>query len=434
MGRKITQMMKRRQFVKQASFASTALAIPKYLTSDGADQKLKVGLIGAGWYGMVIAEAGLEVGGIEVIGVCDVDSNHLTKSVQKLTKIQGTEPKGFQNYRELLEMPDIEGVLIGTPPHWHALQFIDACKKGLHIYCEKPLAYDVDEGLAMVRAAKEADNFVQIGFQRRKAESFHRVSDMIADDKLGKVHEIKAQIHYNPNLQDATPQPAPGGLDWEAWCGPAPMLKYRPSIGHKAWRLEREYGNGHLVDWGIHHIDATRMMLGLGMANRFETHGSLDILRGKITTPDTLHATMFFDECPIIWEHRLWGTGTMDKRFRNGIFVYGEKATVFVSDRNLMIMSNRKGAELEKIEVSAKTIRQDMMADFIHAVQKQDKSLISGPVDEAYMSTACVQLAMASYYSGSNVIWNEEQGKIVDNDAASKLLARPYREGYTRPE
>ncbi len=425
--------MKRRTFIKQSSIASGSLAMPHYLPNFGVANKIRVGLIGAGWYGMVIAEAGLEVGGIEVIGVSDVDENHLRDSVAKLKKIQGSEPQAFSNYKEMLEMDGMDGVLIGTPPHWHALQFIDACKKGLHIYCEKPLAYDVAEGQAMVGAAERTGNFVQIGFQRRKAESLNKVKDMIAEGKIGRVHEVRAQIHYNPNLQDATPQNAPEGLDWDAWCGPAPKLAYRPSIGHKSWRLEKEFGNGHLVDWGIHHIDATRMMLDLGMPNKFVTHGSLEKLAGKITTPDTLHATMFFDRCPVHWEHRLWGTGSMDKRFRNGIFIYGEEGTIFTSDRNLMLLPNKKDAEIEIFDVSAKTIRQDMMSDFIKAVQAQDKSLISCPVQEANQSTACVQLAMISYYTGSDIEWDSTKHSIVNNKKAEKLLARPYREGYQRP-
>ena len=89
------------------------------------------------------------------------------EKLDKLESIQGSRPKEFKDYNDLLELKDLEAVFIGTVPHWHALHFIAACEKGLDIYCEKPLAYDVNEGLAMVAAAQKAGNIVQIGFQRR---------------------------------------------------------------------------------------------------------------------------------------------------------------------------------------------------------------------------------------------------------------------------
>ncbi len=425
--------MQRREFIKHSGLASTAMISATYLPGMLQGQKLRVGLIGAGWYGMVITEAGLEVGGIEVLGVCDVDEKHLQESIDKLAGIQGSKPKGYKDYREMLEDDQLDAIFIGTPPHWHALQFIAACEKGLDIYCEKPLAYDVAEGQAMVEAAAKAGNYVQIGFQRRKAESYHKAQRMITDGEIGAVHQVKAQIHYNPNILDVTPQQPPSTLDWDQWCGPASKLEYRPSIGHKAWRLEKEYGNGHLVDWGIHHIDAIRMMLDLDMPNRLHATGGMNTLQGKITTPDTLNATMFFDEVTLDWQHRLWGTGEFDRKYNNGIFIYGEKATIFASDRGLMVMPNTKNAEAQIHEVSAQTIRQDMMRDFIDAVQSQDPQKISGPVDDAAKSTACVQLAMISYYTGEGLDWDPATGKIRENELANQYLARPYREGYDRP-
>jgi predicted dehydrogenase len=156
-----------------------------------------------------------------------------------------SRPKTFKNYHDLLEMKGLEAVFIGTIPHWHALQFIAACEKGLDIYCEKPLAYDIKEGLAMINAANKAGNIVQVGFQRREAGSFKKAKEIIESGRIGEVHQISARIHYNPTLQDTRIQPPPASLDWEEWCGPAPKLDYRPNIGHVAWRLGKEYGNGH---------------------------------------------------------------------------------------------------------------------------------------------------------------------------------------------
>jgi len=426
--------MKRRSFIQKSSIATAGLITAFNVPAFAQNAKLKIGLIGAGWYGMVITTAALKTGGVEVIAVCDVDTGHLKTSIEEIEILQGSRPVGFSNYQDLLEIKGMDAVFIGTPPHWHALQFIAACEKGLDIYCEKPLAYDVDEGKAMVAAAKKAGNIVQIGFQRRQSNAFKKAKELIQSGNLGKVHEIGAQIHYNPVLSDNTIQNPPASLDWETWCGPAPKLDYRPSIGHKAWRLEKEYGNGHFVDWGIHHIDIIRKIMDFGMPTSFSTTGGLITLEGKITTPDTLRAVLNFEQCPVIWQHRLWGTGDLNTQFNNGIFFYGEKATLFASDNKLIMMPVGKNQQQEVMDIPTDMMQENHVADFINAVKAKNKGLLSCTVEDAFQSTATMQLAMASYYTGSEVKWDAKNQLVMDNKKAAELMARPYRGSYKRPK
>ena len=425
--------MERRNFIKSASIGSAALVSAFSIPAFSQDRKLKIGLIGAGWYGMVIATAALKVGGVEVIAVCDVDSEHLKSSADELAKLQGTRPKTYKHYQELLDIKGLEAVFIGTPPHWHALQFIAACAKGLDIYCEKPLAYDIKEGLAMVNAAQKAGNVVQIGFQRRQSNAFKKAKELIADGTIGNVHQITAQIHYVPGPQDTKIQPPPASLDWEEWCGPAPKLDYRPSIGHKSWRLEKEYGNGHLVDWGIHHIDIIRRIMGETMPSEFYTKGGILELKNQITTPDTLTANMAFNKAPVIWQHRLWGTGDPNKEFNNGIFFHGEKATLFAEDSKVVLFHAGKDGKREELLIPTEMMQEKHVGNFLNAVKNKNKSLIDCPPEDAFQSTATVQLAMISHYTGSLVKWDQAKNEIVDNKAASVLLKRDYRGKYKHP-
>ena len=426
--------MKRRSFIRKSSIATAGLITAFNVPAFAQNSKLKIGLIGAGWYGMVITEAALKVGGVEVIGVCDIDTEHLKTSTDKLESLQGSRPKEFKNYNDLLDLKGLEAVFIGSVPHWHALHFIATCEKGLDIYCEKPLSYDIEEGKAMVKAAQKAGNIVQIGFQRRQSKAFAKAKELIESDKIGKVHQIGAQIHYNPVLADAAIQAPPASLDWETWCGPAPKLDYRPIIGHKAWRLEKEYGNGHLVDWGIHHIDIIRKIMNFDMPTSFDTSGSLNILKGKITTPETLNATINFEGCPVIWQHRLWGTGDLNSQFNNGIFFYGENGTLFASDNKLVLMPNGKDQQKEEMNIPTPEMQENHVANFLNAVKAKDKSLLDCKIEDAFRSTATVQLAMISYYTDSKVNWDVKSQSIVNNKEASKLLARPYRGSYKRPK
>lgn len=425
--------MNRRSFIEKASMGTVGAVSTFHFPSFKQGKKLNVGLIGCGWYGLVITKAALKVGGVKVIAVCDVDTKHLKSGADEIDKLQGSRPKEFKNYQDLLEINDLEAVFIGTPPHWHALQFIAACKKGLDIYCEKPLAYDVRESEAMVRAAESTGNVVQIGFQRRQSSSFQTAKELIEQGKIGKVHQIKAQIHYNPNLKDSTVQDPPPSLDWEAWCGPAPKLEYRPSIGHKAWRLEKEFGNGHLVDWGIHHIDIIRTIMGLSMPFALDSTGALVHLEGKITTPDTLNSTLYYDQCPVMWEHRLWGTGDLNTQFNNGIFFYGDKASLFVSDNKLILTPVGKNQQQEERIIESSQEQENHMSNFLNAVKSRNRSLLSCPIEDAFQSTLSVQLAMISYYTRSKVNWDAGSLSILNNTDAQMLLERPYRGSYKRP-
>jgi predicted dehydrogenase len=425
--------MERRDFIKTTSLGSAGLVSSFYIPTFFQDRKLKIGLIGAGWYGMVITKAALSIGGVEVIGICDVDTDHLNNSADELAKLQGIRPQTFKNYQELLDMKGLEAVFIGTPPHWHALQFIAACEKGLDIYCEKPLAYDIMEGLAMVNAAKKAGNIVQIGFQRRQSDAFKKAKEFIDNGTIGNVHQIEAQIHYNPVPLDTTIQLPPASLDWEAWCGPAPKLDYRPNIGHKAWRLEKEYGNGHLVDWGIHHIDIIRRIMGETMPSEFYSQGGIFELKGKITTPDTLTANMAFKKAPVVWQHRLWGTGDPNKEFNNGIFFHGEKATLFAEDSKIVLFHAGKDGKREDLSIPTPTMQEKHVESFLNAVKNKDKSLIACTPEDAFQSTATVQLAMISYYTGASVKWDQIKNEIVDNKQASMLLKRDYRGKFKHP-
>lgn len=425
--------MERRNFIKNASVGSVALVSAFSIPAFSQERKLKIGLIGAGWYGMVITTAALKIGGVEVFAVCDVDSEHLNSSADELAKLQGTRPKTYKYYQELLDIKGLEAVFIGTPPHWHALQFIAACAKGLDIYCEKPLAYDIQEGLAMVNAAQKAGNVVQIGFQRRQSNAFKKAKELIADGTIGNVHQITAQIHYVAGPQDTTIQPPPASLDWEEWCGPAPKLDYRPNIGHKAWRLEKEYGNGHLVDWGIHHIDIIRRIMGESMPTEFYTKGGILELKNKITTPDTLTANMAFRKAPVVWQHRLWGTGDPNKEFNNGIFFHGDKATLFAEDSKVVLFHAGKDGKREELLIPTEMMQEKHVENFLNAVKNKNKSLIDCPPEDAFQSTATVQLAMISHYTGSLVKWDQAKNEIVDNKLASALLKRDYRGKYKHP-
>lgn len=420
--------MNRRTFLGAA--AAGAATFPVIGQTAVSGSKLRIGLIGAGWYGMVDVKAALRAGGVEIIAVCDVDRRHLEDSVAEIETLQGSRPRSFKHYEDLLQVPELEAVIIATPPHWHALQFITALEAGVDIYCEKPLSYDVREGRAMVEKAQAAGRVVQIGFQRRQSPAVRAVREFVQSGKAGRIVQVVAQIHYRAGMRDATPQEPPPELDWNLWCGPAPKLPYSPQVGHFSWRLEKAYGHGHLVDWGIHLIDATRWILGESTPRTVHAAGGIYYFKDHITTPDIMTANFEFATCPVHWRHRIWGAAEMHPELSNGIFLYGEDATLFVTDDKWTLVPRGAEGARQENQIAA-DLAKEHMADFLEAVRRRGQPACS--IEDAYQSTATVQLAMAAYESGGPLTWDADTESISDNTAAAARLKRDYRQPYEHP-
>lgn len=423
--------LNRRQFLKGALLASVAASqFPSLLHGADPDRKIRLGLIGAGWYGMVDVKDAFRAGGVEVVALCDADADHLAKSAAEVEKLQGTKPKTFKHHRDLLQASGLEAVIIASPPQWHAIHLMDALAAGLDVYCEKPVSYDVREGRAMVDAVRLSGRIVQVGFQRRQNAAFRAVRDHLRAGHAGRVVSCQANIHYTAGITDATPQPPPASLDWDLWCGPAPLIPYSPQVGHINWRLEKTTGHGHLVDWGIHLVDATRMILGEGMPRSVATAGGLYYLKGKITTPDVLTAHFEFPSCPLTWTHRIWGAEEYVPAVSNGIFFFCEKQTIFVTDDRWEVIPRGKPSD-RQVHTSKTEAGLLHVKSFLDSVRTRTPA--ECPIEDGFASTTAVHLAMISYDAGAKVIWDSTRERILSNTQANKLLKREYRKPYRHP-
>ena len=203
-----------------------------------------------------------------------------------------------------------------------------------------------------------------------------------------------------------------------------------PQVSHHNWRLEKTSGHGHLVDWGIHLIDATRMILDLGVPKRIIAAGGLYHYQGKITTPDTLTVHFEFDRLPVVWRHRLWGAQEFCPEVNNGILFFGDKATVYTSDSRWVVI--RPGENTPREEHEAKTdLGLEHMQAFLEAVRSRGRPALT--IEDAYRSTKMVQLGMIACETASTVDWDEASEQIVGNAAAAKLLKREYRSPWKHP-
>ncbi len=419
----------RRQFL---AAAATSYSAAWTVQAQAASSPLKLGLIGCGGFGVGnLIPAVIEAAGAEFVALCDIDTAHLNNALDALKDKQAAVPKTFKDYREMLDSPGLQAVIIATPPHWHALPFIAACEKGLDIYCEKPLAYDVREGRAMVEAARKHNCIVQVGFQRRQNDVAHAVRDYIRQGRAGRIVQAECHINFACKCPVREPKDPPATLDWDLWCGPAPLQPYSEAVGHRFWRYEKTTGNGHLVDWGIHMIDLARFMLDEGAPLTVQAAGGLYELKKQINTPDILTVHYEFARCPLTWRHRMWGAAAYQPENYIAIILYGEKETIVVTDEQWHTVPEDKNQT--PIMVKSTTfneLRKRHMADWLDAVRTRKPPCM--PVEEGYKSTLLVQLGAIACEVGRKITWDAEKETIPDDPAAA-LLKREYRAPWKHP-
>src|SRR4051812_32531782 len=243
--------MNRRHFIRTSAIAGIAPFVR------AAEQAIfRTALIGCGWWGKNVLREALGSGRCKVVGLADVDANALEVAGEQVNDVSGDTPKLHRDYRELLaeEKPDV--VIIATPDHWHALNTIDSLKAGAHVYVEKPTGHTVNESRAMLRAARESGRVVQVGLHRRIGP--HHVSGMkfLKSGKVGNIGMVRCFAHSGGGHENPRPNAAPPkNLDWDRWCGPAPMRPFNGKIHPGGWRNFLDYANGTFGDWGVHWLD-----------------------------------------------------------------------------------------------------------------------------------------------------------------------------------
>ncbi|MFP4057377.1 MAG: Gfo/Idh/MocA family oxidoreductase [Candidatus Brocadiia bacterium] len=252
----------RRRFLRSALGSAGLLAVVPRHVLGGPGQKapsdvVTRGVVGTGGRGQAFLHG-------KVLAVCDVDQRRLAAAQKKI----GTGCSAYADFRELLELPDIDHVCIATPPHWHALICIHAAQAGKDILCEKPMTKFIREGRAVAQACRRYGRVFQIGTYGRFGMG--KMRKLVESGRLGKPLTVRAgrAQGYNWNVRWFTgrthlpPRPVPPHLDYDLWLGPAPYKPYNPHRVHFMFRCYWDYDGGGLADQGQHHLDPIQYMLG----------------------------------------------------------------------------------------------------------------------------------------------------------------------------
>lgn len=445
--------MKRRKFLQSSAAAVGLTAAARETLAALADGPTKrVGLIGTGWYGKIDLLRLIQVAPVEVVSLCDVDSDMLSDAADIVSERQesGARPRLYDDYREMLAEKDLDLVLIGTPDHWHALTMIEAVKAGADVYVQKPTGVDVIESQAMVRAARKFEKVVQVGTQRRSTPHLIDARNrVIKEGLLGKIAFAEVCCYYHMrSRENPADRPPPENLDYDFWTGPAPMLPFCGLQHPRKWRAFMEYGNGIVGDMCVHMLDMVRWMLDLDWPKRVTSSGGIYVDKAsRANISDTQTATFEFDELDVVWTHRSWGNAP-DPDYPWAAMIYGEKGTLkldvhkyeFIPRGNGEILRGEALFEYDKfpedetekdLERHVASAVRGHMLDWLAAIERRGRPVAD--IEQGHISSASCILANLSMRLERTLAWDPVAHRVVDDAQANQLLERPYREPWVHP-
>jgi len=212
-----------------------------------ANERIVVGVMGLNGRGKALATVLAGQPDVDVAYLCDVDERVIGPAAEVVSKGQQHHPKPVSDFRRILEDRAVDGLVIATPDHWHALATIHGCAAGKHVLVEKPCSHNVLEGERMVAAARRYNRLVQVDTQRRSSQSMQAMVEFLARGGVGKLHFARSWItSRRENIGRAVDEPTPPGVDYELWLGPAPARQFNRNHFHYRWHWFWEYGTGEL--------------------------------------------------------------------------------------------------------------------------------------------------------------------------------------------
>ncbi len=390
-----------------------------------ANEKIVVGCIGVGGMGSNNMRGFIKHPEVEVAALCDVDADILGKALVDVEKQTGKRPQAFTDFRDLLEMKEIDAVMIATPDHWHALPFITACEAGKDIFSEKPLSHSIVEAQAMLGAARHHKRVVQINTMQRSQGHFRDAIDFVRSGGCGTVRVCRAWVCGKSGVGRNPIKEPPGHVDWDFWLGPGPKRPYHDTIHPYNWRCYFDWGTGNAGNWGAHMIDI--VLLGMNEWHPLEVSS----VGGKFfcpedddqDTPDTSITVYRFPNYVMQWEAHIGKEG-LDGGGGGGAEFIGEKGKLIVERGGIKWSPYGDHPGPEK-----KYENGDHIQDFLDNIKT--RGTCRSDIETTYCTTVCCHLANLSYLHGGSIKWDGAKGEIIGDRKAEECLS--YQREYRKP-
>ncbi|HEV7350791.1 Gfo/Idh/MocA family oxidoreductase [Telluribacter sp.] len=413
----------RRNFLKGSLATVAAFSIvPRHVLGKGylapSDQLTK-GIVGVGSMG----RGHIPYAGTRVVALCDVDRGHLKQAAGMV----GKDAKTFSDYRELIQLPEVDIVHVATPPHWHGIIAADAARAGKDVWCEKPMTRTIGEGKRLVEAVQQHGRIFRLNTWFRFESNFYGMNTTVKPIKklvesglLGWPLTVTVSRHtgfdwkfYWVGQTDLDPQPVPADLDYEMWLGPAPYKPYHPHRVHGTFRGYWDYDGGGLGDMGQHYLDPIQYFLGKDNTSPISVE--IDAPQQHTDAVGTWRRIeyTYADGCKIILDG--------EAKDANVPYIQGPKGKLYPNFRSDI-------PDLEK-KLAAFPDPEPQVTDFVEAVKERKKFALNE--ENGHRSCTLVNMGLAALRLGRSLKFDPDKQVYVDDEGANRLIDQPMRAAWT---
>ena len=427
----------RRDFIKSSSVLAAGMAaVPMFaktsLSQVSANDTINVALIGCrrGWSVLLKFFSHKNV---RCLALCDVKQDVLAEKSAYIAEKYGKKPDVYTDYRRVLDRKDIDIVIIGTPDHWHCLQFVDSCKAGKDIYIEKPIANSIAECEAMVDVAKNNNVIIQVGQQQRSDKLWIEAMDYLKSGKLGRIGRVHAwaNFKYGAMAPPVPDSPAPTTLDYDMWLGPARAMPFNQR--RFGWRMFWDYGGGLMTDWGVHLLDMGLWGMDIKTVplQTFAAGGKFLHPEGAHETFDTMNITYQFKDFVMTWENNGGvDTGPYGKNY--GVLFRGTNGTLVADRQSWMIYP--EGEKIPAVEVvTDHRDLQNHVDNFLECVKTRNP-VTACTIENGSLCAKYAHLGNIGVRMGGAALIYDEQARKFNTPEANKYLKPDYRRPWEFPK
>ena len=451
----MTKRVDRREFARQSAWlagaASAMSIVPAHVLGGprhaAPSEKLNIAGIGVGGMGFSNLRS-LE--SENIVALCDLDLDYASEAISHYP-----DAAVYTDYREMLDKQDIDGVVIATPDHTHAVISLAAMRAGKHVYCQKPLTHDVYESRLLAQVARETGVTTQMGIQGHSGEGVRLICEWIWAGLIGEVREVDAwcSLSYYPwghanwsSEWSERPQDspaAPSGLDWDLWIGPAPMRPYHRAYHPLTWRCWWDFGNGMMGDRGAHTLDPVFWALKLGAPTSVDATSCGNTLEVHPVSAIVTYEFPARDDLPPLKLN--WYEGTRPPRPRDledgrslpaegGVLFKGSEGTIVcgVYGDSPRIIPEAKMQAVQRPEESIPRVQGSHEMEWVHACKRGEPAgadfSYSGPLTEI-----CA-LGNVAKRADTRIQWDAAGLRVTNVPEAQQYVRYASREGWELPE
>jgi predicted dehydrogenase len=435
-------MVTRREFLDTLAVGAAGLAIgttaKSYGQILGSNDRLNFAVIGLNSRAYAhLSSLKANKDAARISHVCDVDSVILKKFAGSVEREMGYAPATEKDFRNILQLKEVDAITIATPDHWHAPMAIAGLEAGKHVYVEKPCSHNPLEGAMLVEAQRKYQKVAQMGIQQRSSPHTIEIIEKIHNGLIGRPYFAKSWYsNVRKSIGTGKEAPVPPQLDWDLWQGPAPRRPYRDNIHPYNWHWFKTWGTGETLNNGTHEVDVCRWALKVVYPKRITSSGGRYHFKDDWQFYDTLITSYEYDDKMIAWENKSCQGMKYFNRDR-GSEIMGTTGAVVV-DRDGYEVYDLKGNKTDAFDTGKATFSTDLtgadsmtdahFANFIAAIRTGEK--LNGPVSVGNVAVTMLQLSNIAWEVNRELEIDTADGRILHDPEALSMWGRTYEKGW----